>query len=222
MKQIMCFGDSNTYGYIPENGERYPWGVRWTSLLNEKLGYGKYHIEEEGLCGRTTIFEDPLRDNRNGSHMLPALLETHQHADLIIVMLGTNDCKAAYGASAEMIGKGIEKIVGQIRGGAPDSKILLISPIWLGEKVWKPGYDPEFSEKSVAVSKHLAKVYRQIAEKEAEYTKLFANPYNAAKYGYIDDVIEPRNTRFRIIRALQQLQTKKLTNPAKKHGNIPL
>ena len=61
-----------------------------------------------------------------------------------------------------------------------------------------------------------------IAEKEAEYTKLFANPYNAAKYGYIDDVIEPRNTRFRIIRALQQLQTKKLTNPAKKHGNIPL
>ena len=58
--------------------------------------------------------------------------------------------------------------------------------------------------------------------KRLEYTKLFANPYNAAKYGYIDDVIEPRNTRFRIIRALQQLQTKKLTNPAKKHGNIPL
>ena len=61
-----------------------------------------------------------------------------------------------------------------------------------------------------------------LADKEAEYTKLFANPYNAAKYGYIDDVIEPRNTRFRIIRALQQLQTKKLTNPAKNHGNIPL
>lgn len=61
-----------------------------------------------------------------------------------------------------------------------------------------------------------------LEEKKEEYTKLFANPYNAAKYGYIDDVIEPRNTRFRIIRALQQLQTKKLTNPAKKHGNIPL
>ena len=61
-----------------------------------------------------------------------------------------------------------------------------------------------------------------IAEKEAEYNKLFANPYNAARYGYIDDVIEPRNTRFRIIRALEQLRTKKLTNPAKKHGTIPL
>ncbi len=61
-----------------------------------------------------------------------------------------------------------------------------------------------------------------LADREAEYNKLFCNPYNAARYGYIDDVIEPRNTRFRIIRALQQLATKKVTNPAKKHGNIPL
>jgi acetyl-CoA carboxylase carboxyltransferase component len=59
-------------------------------------------------------------------------------------------------------------------------------------------------------------------EKVNEYNKLFANPYNAARYGYIDDVIEPRNTRFRVIRALQQLRTKKQINPAKKHGNIPL
>ncbi len=61
-----------------------------------------------------------------------------------------------------------------------------------------------------------------LSEKEAEYTKAFANPYNAAKYGYIDDVIEPRNTRFRIIRALQQLSTKKQVNPPKKHDNLPL
>jgi acetyl-CoA carboxylase carboxyltransferase component len=61
-----------------------------------------------------------------------------------------------------------------------------------------------------------------LAEREAEYTKTFANPYNAAKYGYIDDVIEPRNTRFRVIRALQQLSTKKQINPPKKHDNLPL
>ena len=61
-----------------------------------------------------------------------------------------------------------------------------------------------------------------LAEKQEEYSKLFANPYQAAKYGYIDDVIEPRNTRFRVIKALQMLATKKQTNPAKKHGNIPL
>jgi acetyl-CoA carboxylase carboxyltransferase component len=65
-----------------------------------------------------------------------------------------------------------------------------------------------------------AKAY--IAEKEEEYSNLFANPYQAAKYGYIDDVIEPRNTRFRICRALAQLQTKRDALPAKKHGNIPM
>jgi len=59
-------------------------------------------------------------------------------------------------------------------------------------------------------------------EKKDEYNNLFLNPFNAARYGYIDDVIEPRNTRFRVIRALQQLQTKKLINPAKKHDNLPL
>ena len=61
-----------------------------------------------------------------------------------------------------------------------------------------------------------------MAEKEQEYSDLFANPYQAAKYGYIDDVIEPRNTRFRICRALAQLATKREGLPAKKHGNIPM
>jgi methylmalonyl-CoA decarboxylase subunit alpha len=63
---------------------------------------------------------------------------------------------------------------------------------------------------------------RFIAEKVADYNEKFANPYQAAAYGYIDDVIEPRNTRFRVIRAFQALQTKKVSNPLKKHCNIPL
>jgi acetyl-CoA carboxylase carboxyltransferase component len=61
-----------------------------------------------------------------------------------------------------------------------------------------------------------------IAEKEAEYRDKFANPYQAASMGYIDDVIEPRNTRFRVIRAFESLKNKRLTNPLKKHSNIPL
>ena len=61
-----------------------------------------------------------------------------------------------------------------------------------------------------------------IAEKVGEYNEKFANPYMAASYGYIDDVIEPRNTRFRVIRAFQALQTKKVVNPLRKHCNIPL
>ena len=61
-----------------------------------------------------------------------------------------------------------------------------------------------------------------LAEKEQEYTDKFANPYQAAQYGYIDDVIEPRNTRFRICRGLAQLATKRQNLPAKKHGCMPM
>lgn len=61
-----------------------------------------------------------------------------------------------------------------------------------------------------------------LAEKEEEYTELFANPYQAAQYGYIDDVIEPRNTRFRICRGLAQLAHKRQSLPAKKHGCMPM
>ena len=135
MKQILCFGDSNTFGYIPGNGQRYPWGVRWTSILNEKLGLENYRVIEEGLCGRTTIFEDPLRDGRRGVDILPTVLETHAPVDLVVLMLGTNDCKSVYGATAEIIGKGISNLIVQIRAYAKTSKILLISPIHLGEQV---------------------------------------------------------------------------------------
>lgn len=76
--------------------------------------------------------------------------------------------------------------------------------------------------KEIAAEKEPEKQAAVLEEKKNEYNNLFANPYNAARYGYIDDVIEPRNTRFRIVRALQQLQTKKLQNPAKKHDNLPL
>ncbi len=76
--------------------------------------------------------------------------------------------------------------------------------------------------KEVGAITDLEKRKQFILEKEKEYSDKFANPYEAAKYGFIDDVIEPRNTRFRIIRALKTLATKKVTNPPKKHSNIPL
>ncbi len=76
--------------------------------------------------------------------------------------------------------------------------------------------------KEISAEKDPEKRAAVIEEKKKEYNDLFTNPYVAASLGYIDDVIEPRNTRFRIIRALQQLQTKKLENPPKKHDNLPL
>ena len=164
MKRILCFGDSNTYGYIPGGTGRYSEDIRWTGRLQKKLS-SEAIIIEEGLCGRTTVFQDELRIGRRGVELLPVLLESHAPLDLVTVMLGTNDCKTVYGASAEVIGKGIEKIIGQTKSISPQAKILLISPILLGDDVWKTEYDPEFSRESVIVSKKLKAVYKRIAEK---------------------------------------------------------
>ncbi len=76
--------------------------------------------------------------------------------------------------------------------------------------------------REIAAIEDPAKRDELIAQKETEYRDAFANPYVAARYGYIDDVIEPRNTRFRIIRALESTKNKRLENPAKKHDNLPL
>ncbi len=164
MKRILCFGDSNTYGYIPGGAGRYNEDIRWTGRLQRKLS-SEAIIIEEGLCGRTTVFQDELRLGRRGIELLPVLLESHAPLDLVVVMLGTNDCKAVYGASAEVIGKGVEQIIGQIKAILPQTKILLISPILLGENVWKPEFDPEFNINSVQVSKKLKDVYKKVAQK---------------------------------------------------------
>ena len=92
----------------------------------------------------------------------------------------------------------------------PSAEIAVMGPTGAVEVIFA---------KEVAAAENPAQA---AAEKEEEYRKAFANPYNAASYGYMDDVIEPRNTRFRIIRALEQLRTKKQINPAKKHDNLPL
>ena len=99
-----------------------------------------YLVQEEGLCGRTTIFDDPLRAGRRGTELLPVVLETHSPIDIVILMLGTNDCKSHYGASAEVIGLGIRQLIQQVKAGVPDAKLILVSPIQLGEDVWD-GYD---------------------------------------------------------------------------------
>ena len=163
MTDVLCFGDSNTWGYNPKDGSRFPWGVRWTSILQEQLKDQGIRVIEEGLCGRTTIFDDPLRQGRKGTELFPTLLETHGQPEQIVLMLGTNDCKTVFSASADVIGKGVVRLLEQAKRFSPDSKILLISPIFLGERVWEDGYDQEFSPESVEVSKKLEAVYEKVA-----------------------------------------------------------
>jgi lysophospholipase L1-like esterase len=166
MKDILCFGDSNTYGLVPGTGGRYDWDTRWTGILDQRIREYGYRVVEEGLCGRTTVFDDPLRDGRRGTELLPTLLESHKPVDSVVLMLGTNDCKTMYDASAEVIGKGVERLIDQIRQSDSAIRILLVSPIALASGVGEEGYDPEFDEHSVATSKQLPKVYEKVARKK--------------------------------------------------------
>jgi acetyl-CoA carboxylase carboxyltransferase component len=119
--------------------------------------------------------------------------------------------RKAYGGAYDVMGS--KHLRGDLNYAWPGAEISVMGPKGAIEVLY-------FKEiKGITDPKEKAKF---IAEKESEYRDKFATPYEAAKYGYIDDVIEPRNTRFRIIRALQSLSTKKDTNPPKKHSNMPL
>ncbi len=165
MGEILCFGDSNTYGLIPGTKDRYSRDIRWTGIIQDRLRNKGYNIIEEGLCGRTTVFDDELRNGRRGSVLLPVLLESHQPLDVVILMLGTNDCKSYYKASANVIGRGMEKLLQLVKANRSNLKILMISPILLGEEIWKKEYDPEFDAESIQTSIGLKAVYQEIADK---------------------------------------------------------
>ena len=92
MKEILCFGDSNTHGYMPGIGTRYPADIRWSGRLGTLLGDG-YHVVEEGMDGRTTAFEDEIQPYRSALGYIDPCLKSHAPLDLVIIMLGTNDTK---------------------------------------------------------------------------------------------------------------------------------
>lgn len=165
MRNILCFGDSNTWGYNPTNKTRFSEDIRWTGILKNSLKAHNINIIEEGLCGRTSIFEDETRPGRRGIEMLPQVLADNSNVDGVILMLGTNDCKTCNHASAAEIAKGIDTCLDIILEYVKAENVLVISPILLGEKVWQPEYDPEFNRHSVEVSKGLKAEYRHVANR---------------------------------------------------------
>lgn len=110
MKNIVCFGDSNTHGYRASDFGRFPKSQRWTGILSKALGES-YNIIEEGLNGRTTSFDDPLQECRAGVNYIIPCLHSHKPISLLIIMLGTNDTKERFGASSEVIALGLKRLV---------------------------------------------------------------------------------------------------------------
>ena len=135
MRTIVCFGDSNTHGYDSRTGGRFDRETRWPGHLAKLLGEG-YSVIEEGLSGRTTVFEDPLYEGLSGISCIHPILMSHEPVDLFILMLGTNDVKSRFCATAENIARGLERLLRKLQsckeafcGG--EAEILVIAPPFL-------------------------------------------------------------------------------------------
>lgn len=148
MTTLLCFGDSNTHGFIPADDYaslgRYPAPQRWCGVLRQKLGAG-FEVIEEGLNSRTTVWDDPFEGaHKNGKSYLPACLESHAPMDWVIVMLGTNDLKSRFSLNARDIALGAATLLDMILAsgaghqGKPPSVLLVCPPRLKGLSLFAP------------------------------------------------------------------------------------
>ena len=161
-KRVLCFGDSNTWGYIPGTGERYEEDVRWTGVLASELG-NNYRIVEEGLNGRTTVFADLIEPERCGIHHIHPLILSHLPLDYLIVMLGTNDTKTHFHVNATESGYGMEELLLKanyvLQNKKAKTQIILVAPVPIEQC-----NDIMFDEHSVYKSREIPRIYREIAK----------------------------------------------------------
>lgn len=122
-RAVLCYGDSNTYGWVPGSGGRFPRDVRWPGVLASELGAG-WHVIEEGLGGRTTIFDDPILPGRNGKTYFEPCLLSHEPLDAVVVALGTNDLKVRFAASGADIARGVALLAETALGFTPNVLVL--------------------------------------------------------------------------------------------------
>ena len=139
MKTILCYGDSNTWGYTPATGVRYSRQITWPGVAQAALG-PEYELLNEGLNARTTVYDDPWKEGKNGLAYLDVCMTTHKPLDLVILALGTNDLKLTDAAGAALGAEALVRLVRLISHKEDSSpvfhagpEILLISPIHLGK-----------------------------------------------------------------------------------------
>jgi len=175
VKTILCYGDSNTFGYIPGGtGGRYDHKTRWPGALREHLnkdsapGKPDWWIVEEGLNGRTICRDDPFEPGRNGlTHIIP-ILKSHKPLDIVVVMLGTNDTKRRFTPSPYDIAEGLELIIRAIQHSetGPDDgtpQVLVVSPPHI--EPGHGGFWGDIFDGAVEVSEKLAPCFRKIARR---------------------------------------------------------
>lgn len=183
--RILCYGDSNTWGYNPKNALRFE--HRWTKELAKLRPEDE--IIEEGLNGRNINREDPYWTGRNGYSVLPVLLRTHRPVDLVIVMLGSNDLKKVHNINAKTLADDLRKTIQLLKNKDLSfpydiPEVLIVSPVELGEEILTTSpWASYFNENSYFTSKEIAKSYEDVCK---EYNVFFFNAGKVVKASTFD------------------------------------
>ena len=160
MKKILCFGDSNTYGYNPSNGKRYSSDIRWTGLLQKFLS-DKYKIIEGGCNNRTAFKINPEGIRQTGIEILPTYLQ--QNPDIIILSVGANDLQIQYKTEINEFDRGISSLIDLIKQKSNDIQIILCAPTFITQGIYGTFFAELFDETSITNSKLLPDIYKNIA-----------------------------------------------------------
>lgn len=161
MKKILCFGDSNVYGFIPKNGQRYDKHSRWTGILQE-LSHNKFDIIEAGCNNRTGFTDNPAGIQQTGYKILPSLLESD--SDCVILAIGINDLQKFYGITPNHIKEGIEKLINTIKISCPYAKIVIAAPSKIKRNILNSFFAAMFDETSIEKSYLISSIYEKTAK----------------------------------------------------------
>lgn len=220
MKTILCYGDSNTYGYNPSEGHRsrYPKNIRWTAVLADLLG-NEYDVISEGLNGRTTAYDRPGFPWKNGLLPLPSILGSHKPIDYVIFMLGTNDCNTEMNLSSQQIADGMEQLILTTRemGIIQQERIphiIVISPAPILDNYKESPFVYELNDESVHKSHEIDKLYSDLAEK---YDCLFLS---ACKSGVEVSMLDSEHLTENGHKQLAQAIFKLINNNERKYTNV--
>ena len=160
MKKIICYGDSNTFGYNTKDCSRFDENTRWTGILQNSLGKG-YEVVNEGMCDRTGFVTNPKGFLFSAQKHFPKLISKSEDIDLLILWLGTNDLQSQYDISMGSVEKGLEKLINIAQ--EKTKNIIIIPPVILNEKVLEGNFNFQFDKTSVIKSKKIGRIFRTLA-----------------------------------------------------------
>lgn len=162
MKKLLCYGDSNTYGFIPKTCGRYEKSERWSGILSELLPY--YEVIEEGMNNRTGFFKNPEGLKQSGGEYLPVYLQNHKDIDIFILSLGTNDAQIFYNLNEQVIKKGLQDIINLIHKTNLRTEIVIVPPVKIMPYILNSSFSLMFDKDSIMRNHKTLSVFKQVAE----------------------------------------------------------